>query len=280
MTRFTLSVVAVVAAVSMMASSARANINGDVVYLMDDLAANMTSDSSGNGFNGTQEGGGASLSTDVPPIPPYAGNMSMNLDGATGFTATNDPDAIDLSGSFSFAAWINLTTLGANQTFVFSKEAPAFDPRGFTMSYRNSEGGVIRLSLNGSGGNQDIFGSTPLINVGTWYHVVGVVDRTNDQARLYLNGALDNVPVDISGIGDTHIESGNAGTYRLNVGTEFNASGPIEGLIGKIDEALIQTSVLTQADITALYTQGIPEPATMGLMAAGFVMMLRRRRAA
>lgn len=274
MTRVT---VLIVAAVAVMASSAQANISGDAILLMDVLGGGVTSDSSGNGFDGSQEGSGATLSSDS--ARGGNDNKSISLDGATGFTITNDVEAIDLSDSFSIATWVKFASIGSNQTFFYGKEAPAYDGRGMTLSYRNSEGGVGRLSVNGSGGGAEVFGATPLVDADTWYHIVGVVDRSSNTASLYVNGALDG-STDISGLGDTHIEAGHSGTYRMNFGTEFNASGPVEGLQGLLDEGVVLTRAVSATEVQNLYANGIPEPATLGLMGVGMVLMLRRRRAA
>jgi len=45
-------------------------------------------------------------------------------------------------------------------------------------------------------------GSTVIPSLGGWYYLVGVIDRVNNQSRIYINGTEDsNSPLDITGLG-------------------------------------------------------------------------------
>ncbi len=84
---------------------------------------------------------------------------------------------------------------------------------------------------------------------GDFYHVVGVVDRTARETRIYVNGALQGSTTWPSG--DRTRDYGNT-TWKIGIAAP-GASTWRWPLNGVIDELRIYNRAMTTADVAALY---------------------------
>ncbi|TWT96450.1 LamG-like jellyroll fold domain-containing protein [Neorhodopirellula pilleata] len=122
------------------------------------------------------------------------------------------------------------------------------------------------------------------LSTANWVHVLGVYDGTNNQASIYLNGAL----------ADQHIGSDfTPGPLTGNVFTGgpsyFGSEGGQWFLSGTIDDFAVWDRVLTVAEISQLQTASVgqltavPEPSSLlliGSAGVAFLSFSRRRKAA
>ncbi|GAA3788275.1 hypothetical protein GCM10022403_023440 [Streptomyces coacervatus] len=131
----------------------------------------------------------------------------LSLTGTTGYAATSGP-AVDTSKSFTVSAWVNLTSLTANSTFV-SQSDSAGNANGFQLYYSSGKQAWAFGRHNDdttSTAFTAAYGGTP--TTGRWTHLVGVYDASTNQLTLYVNGR-------------------QSGTKTFG-GTSWNAAGPLQ----------------------------------------------------
>ena len=110
---------------------------------------------------------------------------------------------------------------------------------------------------------------------GTWRHVAAVSDPTQEhpapRTLIYVDG------VEINGH-DARIENTNNVSRVLSAGGFDDTTG--NHFVAMIDELRIHNSYLSAAEVLASFQAGpvIPEPATLGLLGLGSLLMLKRRR--
>ncbi|MBK3647937.1 LamG domain-containing protein, partial [Streptomyces sp. MBT33] len=165
----------------------------------------------------------------------------LNLNGTTGYATTSGP-AVDTSKSFTVSAWVNLTSLTANSTFI-SQSDSAGSTDGFQLYYSSGKHAWAFNLHNDDAGTAftAAYGGTPA--TGRWTHLVGVYDASTNQITLYVNGR-------------------QAGTKTFG-GTPWNATGPVQigrrlaqGAYGEyanseISDLHIYNSALPPADAAA-----------------------------
>lgn len=190
-------------------------------------------DSSGNGNTATLQSGALWTS------PGKVGASSLNLSGATTSWASA-PTAVDTSDSYSVAAWVRPTNVTGFRTFV------AIDGVNISPFYLQMDAGVLKFTQRttdsiSTSAAVSVNGPTAAVN--TWYHLVGVHDKTNQVMRFYVNGVLQ---------GTTPYTSAWKATGTTTIGRgKWNGAG-VDFVQGNIDEVRFYDKVLTQAEITAL----------------------------
>ncbi|GAA2046086.1 LamG-like jellyroll fold domain-containing protein [Polymorphospora rubra] len=113
-------------------------------------------------------------------------DRTLSLDGG-GFAATSGP-VLDTGTSFTVSAWVRLDSTAANATALTQRGTNA---GGFQLYYSTAHGWVF--NRHGS----DVTAPTIVravsdrpARVNRWTHLVGVYDRSAQQIRLYVDGAL------------------------------------------------------------------------------------------
>ena len=147
--------------------------------------------------------------------------------------------------SFSGFCWVRSTdTTGTPQKRLFGIDLNA--PNGYL--WFNWKNGYTYLETHDNNGTnwQSNTGSINLAD-GNWHHVGFVVDRTNNQTRLYIDGQLST----------TTTYSASAGTYQNSnnrsfcIGSQFGSNS----FTGTIDDVRIYNRALSASEITQLYGQ-------------------------
>lgn len=183
-------------------------------------------DASGNGNHGTLTNGPTITLNGV------SGRCLEFNDDDDEYVSIPD-DIVDISAGCSLSMWINVyeNPNNSNPRWFATVETGGDD---FTfLIFGQDATPRIGAAMNGSGKR----GSTAL-SFNTWYHVVATYDGTNFE--LYLNGVEESLSSQIP-IASTHSLIG--GGYALNSYTA----------LGKIDQVRLYKSVLTAAEIKALY---------------------------
>jgi hypothetical protein len=209
-----------------------------------------------SGHNMAKGAGGATADSDT---------AAADSDGWGGFCAvpTTDPrTGLNSATAFTVEAWVNPAETGRNFEGIVAKSG------GTTGGQRNSNNqGGFCLSENylayldsanmigfdfhvyngvGHGGAEVV---VPLnVQVGTWYHLVGVFDGTN--CWLYVNGT--NMTAAGYGYQMPMVGSYLPDTWnQLQIGSSRNLNG--NNYHGSIDEVAIYTNALSAARILAHY---------------------------
>ncbi|HLY73196.1 MAG TPA: LamG domain-containing protein, partial [Planctomycetota bacterium] len=218
---------------------------------LDTAPGNVTPDLSGNANNGTLRNGAAIDPTQKAPI---SGNVaSVHLPGASGdYVDVPDSPSLQLTSSFSLAAWIYTTAVGpggGNQQGILEKWGGA--SQGGAFLRLSSTNHVVFAIFPATGATVSI-GSSATISVNTWHYVAATFDATSGTMTIYIDGNPDGTI--------TGAPKAAGSTSDLRIGDDYGANL----FTGNIDEARVYTSALTQTQIQDLIN---PQPAPTHLTA-------------
>jgi hypothetical protein len=222
---------------------------------------NNANDSAGTANNGTVQGGTATY------VPGQVGN-AISLDGIDDFVSIADAADLDLTGSFTLAAWIRPASNPTSGTRgIISKwdNLATGDHRSYSMALSST--GLVTGLVDADGGFTAGQGrsSTGTVPLNEWTHVAFVyVAGSPNSLKLYIDGQLDSTHTN----DQTAVFSGNA---PLWIGAHFAATEP--KFHGLIDDARVYNGALSDTEVAAL----VPEPASLSLIALGTLAIARRR---
>jgi hypothetical protein len=170
-------------------------------------------------------------------------NDTASTSQQTGYADTATP-VINTQGSYTVAAWVNLTDTTAYHT-VLSQTGS--DSSGFTLRY--SQGvhrWVFQWSWMQNGTLQRVGANgTADVSTWTWTHLAATYDATAHTISIYVNGTLQGAPV--------ALPAGSAATASdgaLEFGRASYTPGTyVEYWKGRIDEAEVWQRVLTADEI-------------------------------
>lgn len=206
-------------------------------WSFDETTGTTAFDQSGQGNNGAHTGPVA-ISTSVPPFPGGGRSLQFQQGGGT-FVSVPSSASLQMTGSFTIAAWVNATD-GVEQHGIVEKWNQSAPSGGYFLRLSNSE----YLGLNvvpPSGGVNGVGTSPRAIPLGQWVHVAGVYDVAGGSVTLYVNGVAD--PSVGSGV-----PSPGAETNVLRIGRDYGGNG----FNGLIDEPRIYSKPLTAGEIGIL----------------------------
>jgi RHS repeat-associated protein len=177
----------------------------------------------------------------------WTGSNGASFTGTVGQQIATSGPALDTTGSFSVAAWVNLagdTTL--NQTVV-SQDAGT--DSGFYLKYFPSTGGweFARPHTDTTNPVNSNANAATTATTGTWYFLTGTYNASTGAMTLYVNGASAG-----SGTDSTPI----AAHGPLAIGrSKWNGSDS-DWLDGSVEDVQAYPRALSSSDVSALYALG------------------------
>lgn len=213
-------------------------------------------DASGNGHNGTLQGGATITAAQTSPFPGSTQSLQLTQAGSS-HVSVPDHANLTLGGPFTIAAWIRPTNAGlSNQQGIVEKHGG-----GGGYIVRLSAGPVTTNNPNGYDDlNNTIFTSNGPVGLGTfgdgnvnrrieagqWNHVAFWYDGTT--LRNYEEGVADaSTTTSAFPPADT--------TAELRIGRDYGTNG----FEGQIDEVRLYTKALTTGELDVL-RNGQPPP--------------------
>lgn len=225
------------------------NTNLKAWWKFDEGSGTSAIDSSGNSNAGTITT--ATYSTDVfMKARTAAGNRRVVRDfgtclsfaggsNATYVTFTDSP-SLDLTNTFTFAAWIKPTSLGASTAGrILAKEGGTGQAYDLLFGANNAFRVFLDNTLYASNNNA--------IRLGVWQHIAVTFDKDagSNQIKFYVNGVASGVATRSTAI--------TANAQNLLIGTNSAVSRTFDG---KIDEVKIFNTTLTPTQIADEYYKG------------------------
>ena len=186
---------------------------------------------------------------------------ALKLDGG-GHVQLPNNDALDKiqAESYSLGAWFRPDSVPPGTESDNNARYGILIKEGWHtgLSYNNEKQFVMEHWLApAAGGEEPVWAGAGTwedsCDAGKWYHVAGVVDRKAGATRLYLNGELKN-----SAEWEANKPSRDPGKAPWRVGVASPEAKkwawPAKGLI---DDVRIYKKALSDAEVTALYKEGV-----------------------
>ncbi|MCJ7779155.1 MAG: hypothetical protein MUP16_12695, partial [Sedimentisphaerales bacterium] len=198
-------------------------------WKFDESEGTTAADSSGNGNDGSLQGN--------PVWRPDAGKFAgaLEFDGDGDYVKIGNESKFDITGQITISAWINIASVPADWTAIVTKGDSAwrlsteYADRRFHFAVSGS------AWLNGRGS----------ISANQWHHIIGVYD--GGQMQTYIDGELDTAKSWNQGIASND--------YPVYIGENAELTGRFWH--GLIDDVRIYNYALKEADIIALYNEGV-----------------------
>ena len=140
-----------------------------------------------------------------PSSPRGMVEQAFSLDGAPG-TRVSIPDSANLrfAGSFTFDAWVKITSSGTQSGASFFADVLRKrhrDDGGLMDIGIGMKDNVTRFFLADDSGTFLPAGlqGTTVINDGQWHHIAGVRDTSANEVRLFVDGILEVSKTDTTG---------------------------------------------------------------------------------
>ncbi|HCS78817.1 TPA: hypothetical protein DIV55_03660 [Patescibacteria group bacterium] len=177
-------------------------------------------------------------------------NGSLGFDGANDYVTMGDPTDgsldIDASTNLTMSAWIK--TSDTSGTYHTIMEKGGFAATTFRYSIFQHSDGSVYVYISDNSTNQNFASQNFTITDGAWHHVAGVVDRTNTQLKIYIDGKLNrSATLTVTGT--------FANSLNFNVGS--NDAGPTTfPFNGLIDDVRVYNYVLSADQIKKAMNEG------------------------
>lgn len=198
-------------------------------------------------------------------------NSAYNFNGTTAYIEIADTSAFNMGqNSFSLSYWFK-TSSTQSYMFAFSTGVQAFSSGISSVVNYNSNGDVI-LAVGATGSfnntNSIIIGTASSFNDGNWHHYVGIVDKANNRAKIYIDNVLQTL-VQINAFGQTGGVLVNSDKELDITGVDFSTKPSHLAYIGKsgnqfvnqsyngdIDDLGFYTSAISASDVNTLFNGG------------------------
>jgi hypothetical protein len=186
-------------------------------------------------LDGSGNGNDAAVNGDPAFVEGLVG-MALEFDGDGDFLDCGANEILALTDAASISAWIKVAVAGADHKVGGNQDGAN---GGYKMSvYGDKIEFEIRTAANSAVLNRSVEGGT-IIEVDTWYHVVGVYSLEDGYIRTYVNGELDRELLTTEALGASPgsliigAEPFNTGSYNFN---------------GVMDEVCVYNKALSAAE--------------------------------
>jgi hypothetical protein len=151
-------------------------------------------------------------------------------------------NVVDLSGSFTVAAWVRLDSIKGDHTAVSQDGG---EVSGFYLQRRADTGKFAFVLPDQDSNGAGVVAANSKTNaaIGKWYRLVGVRDARNRQLRLYVNGALE---------GEAPLNTPWWAYGHTVIGRAMRAARQADFWPGAIDDVRLYARVLSPSEIRAL----------------------------
>ncbi len=226
---------------------------------LNESSGSIANDYSGNGKNGTNNGG-ITLSVAGPRPPAYqgfdAGNTAYQFDGGSAYIDCGTGPSLSGLTDFTLEAWIN-TTATANGMIIQQRSSSGYNGE---YEFQVTAGGNLEFMIYGNGYQYD-FTTTQTVNDGQWHYVAAV--RSGSNGYIYIDGKLaasaSGTPAPLDPTIQTYIGSDQRGSSAY-----FN---------GSISDLAIYGTALSANDITLHAYNGLNgnAPFSISIIPGGYV---------
>jgi len=230
-------------------------------WKMDECQGNTINDWSGNANHGALNIG-ASGSQNTPGTcqvgtsAAWTAGASGKLNSSAKLDGTDDYAKINLlnlsnSNQITYSLWFKPTNISRTSTRMILELGTDFNSsvNGFMLDYDELQRTFITGHRGGAG--YSMWQSTTQVSANTWYHLVGVLDKSlsSNEVKLYINGVLDGNVYSSYNVNTTE----NFGNLPLFIGSR---NGTTYFSDGQIDDVRIYNYPLTSTQIKELYNGG------------------------
>jgi Concanavalin A-like lectin/glucanases superfamily/PEP-CTERM motif len=236
--------------------------------------SSVDSSITGHHYNGAVAG--------IPGLSNCAAAYDGIDDRSEAYSSLFTPGIFTANTGFSVELWMKVLPQNSSVSLFQWYDGPRNGGKAFYEMVLESEGGVDARVRDNDGNYQWVGPSTPVTD-DRWHHLVMAFghDATNLPFRyLYMDGVLagSDTTVPLSGLA----QSGSA-PVPLDIGTHLKWETPLpnyyDGHVqGSLDDIAVYRYALTPQQIAAHYAAGVPEPATLSLLALGGLAVLRGKR--
>ncbi|MCU4744938.1 LamG domain-containing protein [Streptomyces sp. G-5] len=176
-------------------------------------------------FVGRSEPVAATLYGDARPGVPARKDTVLQLDGASGYAATDRP-VLDTARSHTVAGWVRLDDPA--QDAVLIAQNGAHQP-GIALGFDADDGWSVSRASEDSAEAvvTRVAAGTGAVDPAEWTHLIGVFDAHAGELRLYVNGEW---------VGTTPVDAGFTATGPLTIGAAGGPAGTVGHLAGQVDD--------------------------------------------
>lgn len=176
------------------------------------------------------------------PLTGFPSQTAYTFDGATGYVSIPHLAAYNPgSGSFAFGCFLNFNTSQANFVSVFGNGAASGQGAGWAVTI----GFNVAPSVVVSDGTNVVSVGGPNLQDGKWHLVIGVIDRSAQVLRLYIDGSQYST-ASISGVGAIS----NSSTV-VGIGGLGNGGG--QSFAGSVAQCGMYNGLLTAARVQSMW---------------------------
>jgi len=141
--------------------------------------------------------------------------------------------------------WANFSSLSTNMGLI-SKDL--VNQRSFDFRFITSSGVNLLVSTDGVNNSQTLYYPTSSITTGVWYNFIGTYDGS--KLSIYVNGSLIDDTITLTGSLQNTTSNLYVGTRGYLTSNSFN---------GQLSNASIWNTALTSAQVSEIYSEGIPQ---------------------
>ncbi len=198
-------------------------------WKLDETEGGIAKDSSGGNHNGILNGNAKWSKGKV--------GGAIELDGSGDFIRIDDKSAFDFGGQVTIACWVNIRSV--------PNEWAAIVTKGDSSWRLSTVQGQRKFHASVNSWNRFTVDGSTMVNTNEWHHVATVYD--GKEMCIYIDGKLDV----------TKLWKGGIAKNDFNVLIGENAEQNGRFFDGLIDDVRVYNYALRQADIMALYNEGV-----------------------